>query len=220
MSRKSAGRSGGARSARQIGASEAAKPIGAEQGWRVDASLPVATFMRKDVAYLRENMWVDAAVELPVRARAARRPGPGREGRPVGVLYVDDVETEDSLQGATLRSGAGPRGRRSEETMAGRAEARLRPGPRLSPGRPPAAARARGDGPLRARDLGRGLHRQRRARHARQPARPRHGGGGRRAGGRAPSLARSWSTGWSSRPAASGRASWAGAAACATSCAR
>jgi CBS domain-containing protein len=66
-------------------------------GWRVDASLPVATFMRKDVAYLRENMWVDAAVSFLSGRGLRDAPVLDEEGRPVGVLYVDDVETEDSF---------------------------------------------------------------------------------------------------------------------------
>ena len=30
--------------------------------WSVDAGLPVSHYMKTDVAYLRDNMWVDAAV--------------------------------------------------------------------------------------------------------------------------------------------------------------
>jgi CBS domain-containing protein len=67
-------------------------------GWRVDASLPVATFMRKDVAYLRENMWVDAAVAFLSERGLRDAPVLDDEGRPVGVMYVDDVETEDSFE--------------------------------------------------------------------------------------------------------------------------
>jgi CBS domain-containing protein len=64
--------------------------------WQVDASLPVSTFMRTDVAYLRENMWVDAAVGF-LSDRGLRDAAVlDADGRPVGVLYVDDVESEDS----------------------------------------------------------------------------------------------------------------------------
>jgi CBS domain-containing protein len=98
MSRKSAGRSGGAQSTghRSSDAGSDSGKQGQSQGWRVDASLPVATFMRKDVAYLRENMWVDAAVSFLSERGLRDAPVLDDEGRPVGVLYVDDVETEDS----------------------------------------------------------------------------------------------------------------------------
>jgi CBS domain-containing protein len=66
-------------------------------GWRVDASLPVGSFMRKDVAYLRENMWVDAALSFLSERGLRDAPVLDEEGRPVGVLYVDDVESEDSF---------------------------------------------------------------------------------------------------------------------------
>jgi CBS domain-containing protein len=66
------------------------------RAWQVDASLPVSTFMRTDVAYLRENMWVDAAVGF-LSDRGLRDAAVlDADGRPVGVLYVDDVESEDS----------------------------------------------------------------------------------------------------------------------------
>src|SRR5688500_343920 len=100
MSRKSAGRSGGSFDRHQ---SEPRPELGT-QGWRVDASLPVATFMRKDVAYLRDNMWVDAAVSFLSERGLRDAPVLDEEGRPVGVLYVDDVETEDSM-GESDRSG-------------------------------------------------------------------------------------------------------------------
>jgi CBS domain-containing protein len=67
------------------------------KGWRVDASLPVGSFMRTDVAYLRENMWVDAALSFLSERGLRDAPVLDEEGRPVGVLYVDDVETEDSF---------------------------------------------------------------------------------------------------------------------------
>jgi CBS domain-containing protein len=67
------------------------------RGWRVDASLPVGTFMRKDVAYLRENMWVDAALSFLSERGLREAPVLDDEGRPAGVLYVDDVESEDSF---------------------------------------------------------------------------------------------------------------------------
>jgi CBS domain-containing protein len=92
MSRKSSGRSGGAFD-RPQGES---RPATGMQAWRIDASLPVATFMRRDVAYLRENMWVDAAVAFLAERGLRDAPVLDEEGRPVGVLYVDDVETEDS----------------------------------------------------------------------------------------------------------------------------
>ncbi len=87
MSRKSAGRSSEVRSESRSGS----------PGWRVDASLPVATFMRRDVAYLRDNMWVDAALSFLSERGLHDAPVLDWEGRPVGVLYVDDVETEDSF---------------------------------------------------------------------------------------------------------------------------
>jgi CBS domain-containing protein len=89
MNRKSAGRPGGAE--------PTAESRAGAQGWRIDASLPVATFMRRDVAYLRENMWVDAAVSFLSERGLRDAPVLDDEGRPVGVLYVDDVETEDSF---------------------------------------------------------------------------------------------------------------------------
>jgi CBS domain-containing protein len=96
MSRKSAGRSGGAQSGGHR-PSDARSESGKQGlGWRVDASLPVATFMRKEVAYLRENMWVDAAVSFLAERGLRDAPVLDEEGRPVGVLYVDDVEAEDS----------------------------------------------------------------------------------------------------------------------------
>ncbi len=71
---------------------------GGARGWRVDASLPVGSFMRTDVAYLRENMWVDAALSFLCERGLRDAPVLDDEGRPVGVLYVDDVETEDSFE--------------------------------------------------------------------------------------------------------------------------
>jgi CBS domain-containing protein len=66
------------------------------RAWQVDASVPVSAFMRTDVAYLRENMWVDAAVGF-LSDRGLRDAAVlDADGRPVGVLYVDDVESEDS----------------------------------------------------------------------------------------------------------------------------
>jgi len=59
--------------------------------------LPVGSFMRKDVAYLRENMWVDAALSFLSERGLRDAPVLDEEGRPVGVLYVDDVESEDSF---------------------------------------------------------------------------------------------------------------------------
>jgi CBS domain-containing protein len=66
----------------------------AEGAWSVDAGMPVARYMKTEVAYLRDNMWVDAAVNF-LEARGLRdAPVLDQEGRPVGVLYVDDVESE------------------------------------------------------------------------------------------------------------------------------
>src|SRR4029450_4012090 len=76
------------------------------KGWRVDASLPVGSFMRKDVAYLRENMWVDAALSFLSERGLRDAPVLDEEGRPVGVLYVDDVGSEESFDGGE-RAGGG-----------------------------------------------------------------------------------------------------------------
>jgi CBS domain-containing protein len=70
------------------------------RAWQVDASVPVSSFMRTDVAYLRENMWVDAAVSFLIERGLRDAPVLDADGRPVGVLYVDDVETEDPLTDA------------------------------------------------------------------------------------------------------------------------
>jgi CBS domain-containing protein len=94
MSRKSAGRSGGAFDRSQSESRPETRT--GMHAWRIDASLPVSTFMRRDVAYLRENMWVDAAVTFLSERGLRDAPVLDEEGRPVGVLYVDDVETEDS----------------------------------------------------------------------------------------------------------------------------
>jgi CBS domain-containing protein len=67
------------------------------RAWQVDASVPVSSFMRTDVAYLRENMWVDAAVRFLIERGLREAPVLDADGRPVGVLYVDDVDTEDPL---------------------------------------------------------------------------------------------------------------------------
>jgi CBS domain-containing protein len=65
--------------------------------WTVDAGQPVSRYMTTDVAYLRDNMWVDAAVAF-LRARDLREaPVLDDEGRPVGMLYVDDVDVENPL---------------------------------------------------------------------------------------------------------------------------
>src|SRR5688572_15600877 len=65
--------------------------------WQVDASLPVRGYMKTDVPYLRENMWADAAVSFLSERGLRDAPVLDGEGRPVGVLYVDDVETEQSF---------------------------------------------------------------------------------------------------------------------------
>lgn len=73
---------------------------GAEAGesafssWTVDAGIPVAQYMKTEVAYLRDNMWVDAAVSFLEARGLHDAPVLDQEGRPVGVLYVDDVESE------------------------------------------------------------------------------------------------------------------------------
>ncbi|HEY0712566.1 MAG TPA: CBS domain-containing protein [Polyangia bacterium] len=65
--------------------------------WTVDAGLPVSRYMTTDVAYLRDNMWVDAAVAF-LQARDLREaPVLDDDGRPVGMLYVDDVDLEHPL---------------------------------------------------------------------------------------------------------------------------
>jgi CBS domain-containing protein len=98
------------------GAGAAQGAQGAIEGaWSVDAGLPVSRYMKTEVAYLRDNMWVDAAVGF-LEARGLRdAPVLDQEGRPVGVLYVDDVESEaafvevsssgdeEALQGTLLR---------------------------------------------------------------------------------------------------------------------
>jgi CBS domain-containing protein len=66
------------------------------RAWQVDAGTSVSSFMRTDVAYLRENMWVDAAVGFLSERGLRDAPVLDADGRPVGVLYVDDVESEDS----------------------------------------------------------------------------------------------------------------------------
>jgi CBS domain-containing protein len=53
--------------------------------------------MKTDVPYLRENMWADAAVSFLSERGLRDAPVLDGEGRPVGVLYVDDVETEQSF---------------------------------------------------------------------------------------------------------------------------
>ena len=78
--------------------SERMQPVAeGARAWQVDASVPVSSFMRTDVAYLRENMWVDAAVSFLTERGLRDAPVLDADGRPVGVLYVDDVETEDPL---------------------------------------------------------------------------------------------------------------------------
>jgi CBS domain-containing protein len=65
-----------------------------EGAWSVDAGIPVARYMKTEVAYLRDNMWVDAAVSFLETRGLHDAPVLDQEGRPVGVLYVDDVESE------------------------------------------------------------------------------------------------------------------------------
>jgi CBS domain-containing protein len=77
----------------------------ASSSWQVDAGLAVARFMRQEVAYLRENMWVDAAVDFLNERGLRDAPVLDDDGRPVGVLYVDDVETEESF--AEFERGGG-----------------------------------------------------------------------------------------------------------------
>jgi predicted transcriptional regulator len=67
---------------------------GGVSAWSVDAGIPVAQYMKTDVAYLRDNMWVDAAVTFLEARGLHDAPVLDSEGRPVGVLYVDDVESE------------------------------------------------------------------------------------------------------------------------------
>jgi CBS domain-containing protein len=59
--------------------------------------MSVGAFMRTDVAYLRENMWVDAAGAFLAERGLHDAPVLDADGRPVGVLYVDDVEADDPL---------------------------------------------------------------------------------------------------------------------------
>ena len=80
---------------RSVGPS--AGPSAGNGVWQVDASLPVSSYMKTDVPYLRENMWADAAVTFLSERGLRDAPVLDGEGRPVGVLYVDDVETEQSL---------------------------------------------------------------------------------------------------------------------------
>jgi CBS domain-containing protein len=70
---------------------------GGGSAWAVDAGLPVAQYMKTDVAYLRDNMWVDAAVSFLEARGLHDAPVLDPEGRPVGVLYVDDVESESAF---------------------------------------------------------------------------------------------------------------------------
>ena len=72
-------------------------PLGGGRAWQVDASLSVESFMRKDVAYLRENMWLDAAVGFLSERGLREAPVLDGDGRPVGVLYIDDVEREPGI---------------------------------------------------------------------------------------------------------------------------
>ncbi len=89
----------GARGQRRV---EAEAELGAGAGgahappshWQVDAGTPVSRYMQTDVAYLRDNMWVDAAVSFLETHGLHDAPVLDQEGRPVGVLYADDVETE------------------------------------------------------------------------------------------------------------------------------
>ena len=78
------------------------------RAWQVDASVPVSAFMRTDVAYLRENMWVDAAVGFLCDRGLRDAAVLDADGRPVGVLYVDDVESEDSTVDASAESSDDP----------------------------------------------------------------------------------------------------------------
>jgi CBS domain-containing protein len=95
----------GARAAKRAGvhgANEAASKDHHPRGetasaWAVDAGVPVAHFMKTDVAYLRDNMWVDAAVNFLEARGLHDAPVLDQEGRPVGVLYVDDVESESAF---------------------------------------------------------------------------------------------------------------------------
>lgn len=77
----------------------AAGPPGSNalHSWRVDASLSVARYMKQEVSYLRENMWVDAAASFLVEHGLRDAPVLDGEGRPVGVLYVDDVTSEEEF---------------------------------------------------------------------------------------------------------------------------
>ena len=59
----------------------------------LDPSLPVSDFMNRNVVYLREDMWVDAAIESLGTRGLRAAPVLDHEGRPVGILYADDVET-------------------------------------------------------------------------------------------------------------------------------
>ena len=85
-------------------AEEGAVDEPSQTAWSVDAGIPVARYMKTEVAYLRDNMWVDAAVSF-LEARGLRdAPVLDQEGRPVGVLYVDDVESEAAFVEVTASS--------------------------------------------------------------------------------------------------------------------
>ncbi|HEY0705165.1 MAG TPA: CBS domain-containing protein [Polyangia bacterium] len=76
------------------GSGPGGNPISA---WTVDAGVPVSRYMTTDVAYLRDNMWVDAAVSFLQTRDLREAPVLDADGRPVGMLYVDDVDVENPL---------------------------------------------------------------------------------------------------------------------------